>query len=109
MKIREFINEQEGIERNFDYITEQMSGTEIAKELGVTRQAVSNILKRALKKFFIEVSRLEPEYDAFEVATTMAMMFNAEGEIDKFYKLFPPDIRKKIETDAKEHYPSQKK
>jgi DNA-binding CsgD family transcriptional regulator len=83
-------------------ISEQMSGAEIAKELGISRQAVSNTLKRAMKKVYIETRKLE-KWSPFEAAVAMSQMFNQdEQDMKKFFRLFPPDIRKEIEADAKE-------
>ena len=83
----------------------QMSGAEIAKELGITRQGVSNTLKRAMKKMFQEFKKVDKTWGDFETAVAMAQGFNDivddEVELKKFFKLFPPDIRKKIEADAK--------
>jgi predicted ArsR family transcriptional regulator len=79
---------------------EEMSGADIAKELGISRQAVSNTLKRAMKKAFIEAKKVE-DWGAFETAVAMSVMFGQDkGDLDKFFKLFPPDIRKEIEDDA---------
>jgi len=79
---------------------EEMSGAEIAKDLGISRQAVSNTLKRAMKKAFIEAKKIE-DWGAFETAVAMSVMFGqGEGDLNKFFRLFPPDIRKEIEADA---------
>lgn len=83
-------------------ISEQMSGAAIAKELGISRQAVSNTLKRAMKKAYIEARKIDKS-SPFEAAVILSQIFD-EGEEDlkKFFKLFPPDIRKEIEADARE-------
>jgi DNA-binding transcriptional regulator LsrR (DeoR family) len=79
---------------------EEMSGSDIAKELGISRQAVSNTLKRAMKKAFVEAKKIE-DWDAFETAVAMSVMFGqGETDLKKFFRLFPPDIRKEIEADA---------
>lgn len=80
-----------------------MTGTEIAKELGITRQAVSNTLKRAMQKAFDEMKKLNKDMDAFEVAAMMAMGWDAANtvaEMKKFFTLFPPKVRKEIEDAA---------
>jgi len=87
-------------------IYEQLSGAEIARELGISRQAVSNTLKRAMKKAYQEARKLE-DWSPFEAAVALAQMFGQTNDLGKFFKLFPPDIRKEIENDAKEKYSSK--
>jgi predicted DNA-binding protein YlxM (UPF0122 family) len=85
-------------------------GTEIARELGVTRQAVSNTLKRAMSKFYKEVKKMDKDMDPFEVSCSMLHMLgvgNNVEDIRKFYNLFPPDIRNEIETCALEKHCSK--
>lgn len=81
-----------------------MDGNEIAEELGITRQAVSNTLKRAMTKVYNEVRKIYPGWSPFERATIMSQMFQKDKdspeELRKFFKLFPPKIRKEIENDA---------
>ncbi len=78
-----------------------MSGQEIAKELGITRMAVSNTLKRALKKLHTNVKK-ELKMNDFEAAVAIQIGMNVDNEDDikSFFKLFPPDVRKKIEASA---------
>jgi hypothetical protein len=105
MSIREFLSEA-----NTDQIVpagykqeKPMSGEEIAKELGVTRQAISNSLKRAMKKAFDVMKKENKDMDAFEIAVMMATGWNAansQAEYNAFFKLFPPAIRKEIENAA---------
>ena len=52
MGIRNFIKESEQQNYNLKQLTEQKTGAEIARELGITRQAVSGALKRAMKKVY---------------------------------------------------------
>jgi len=79
-----------------------MSGQEIADDLGITRQAVSNTLKRAMGKVFNSAKELWPNFDAFEVSTNLSIMFNIhEDDLSKFYKLFPREAKKEIEEAAK--------
>ena len=106
MSIREYIL----AEANTDQILpagfkqeKPKSGAEIAKELGVTRQAVSNSLKRAMKKAFDVMKKENKDSDAFEIAVMMATGWgaaNTQAEYNAFFKLFPPAIRKQIETAA---------
>jgi predicted transcriptional regulator len=103
MGISNYLKEHEAQKMTLEQLTEQKTGAEIAAELGITRQAVSQALKRALKKVYIETGKLDKGWGPFEVATVMSQIFNVDDEDDlsKFIRLFPPDIRKEIETDAK--------
>lgn len=87
-----------------------MSGAEIAKELGVTRQAVSNTLKRTLDKLHKAVKKDHPEFDNFDAAVSIMEFLDVEeSETAKFFKLFPPKTRSKIEEDAKKLMGGMKK
>ena len=96
MSLREHLEEAQ--------IYEQKTGADIARELGITRQAVSSTLKRAMKKAYMEARKIE-NWSPFEAAVAMSIMFGQQNEnVNKFFKLFPPDIRKEIEADAKEKF-----
>jgi predicted transcriptional regulator len=86
-----------------------LEGSEIARELGITRQAVSNILKRAMMKFYNETKKIDSNWGPFDVSCAMMRMLlvshNAD-DIKKFYNLFPPSIRDMIEKDALENHVS---
>jgi hypothetical protein len=82
------------------YHEKPMNGSEIAVELGgMSRQAVSNTLKKAMKKFYKEVKKLDSSWTPFECVCTMMRMFNIPNddvEIKKFFTLFPPDIKAEV-------------
>jgi len=115
MAIRDYFSESEQVDFNLDQLFEAevvsrggferpMTGAQIARELGITRQAVSNNLKRAISKVYAEVKKTESGWGPFEAAVAMSQMFGVEQdspeELKKFFKLFPPKIRKEIEEDA---------
>jgi len=114
MSIREYIKKDEQVDINLDKILEQYTGAEVAKELGITRQAVSNTLKRAMKKVFLEFQKVDKSWDAFETAVAMSQGFSDlvmgsdEVELKKFFRLFPPDIKKRIEQDAEKRMAGRK-
>lgn len=88
-------------DRDFTSITRPMTGSEIAEELGIKRQAVSNTLKRALGKTYYGMKKMNKS-KPFETLVYLAIGFGVvETEMRKFYKLFPPDVRKEIKEDAK--------
>lgn len=100
MSLRDYIIKEEDTKKT--NIFEGMTGAEIGKELGITRQAVSNTLKRAMKKLFIEMKK-EMDGTDFEVAVNLMVGLGVEDmDVTNFFKLFPPDIRKKIEASANE-------
>lgn len=108
MKFIDQVREEERIERSLTNIYEQKTGAEIAKELGITRQAISNTLKRAIKKVYEEVGKLDATWGPFERAVVMSIIFKVdEVELTKFVRLFPPALRKEIETDAKGRMPGK--
>jgi len=82
-----------------DKIT-QMSGSEIARELGITRQTVSATTKRALGKMFREVQDLGLADDAFEAMLALMSMCNvSDGSMEDvmgFLSLFPSEIRNEV-------------
>jgi predicted transcriptional regulator len=85
----------------------KMTGEEIAKELGISRQAVSNSLKRIMEKLFIETRKLYRWKSDFEVAVIVLEKlhcFDSENmnDVKKDFHLFPPKIRKRIEDSAKD-------
>ena len=107
MNIRKHFEEKEIEDMTIDMLFESdrpMTGSQISKELGITRQAVSNTLKRALDKAFIEAKKMDSSWDAFDTAVVLSQIFgveqDSEEELKKFFKLFPPKVRKEIEQDA---------
>ena len=77
-------------------------GAEIARDMGISRQAVSNTLKRAMKKVYISTQELNPGIRPFETAVMMMKMFEVidSNEVNKFFHLFPPNIRDEIRNDV---------
>jgi hypothetical protein len=83
-----------------------MNGEEIAEALGITRQAVSNSLKRGMRKCYLYVRRTWPELSPLSASIFLMKWLDSIGsiefdmnEIKKFTSLFPPDIRKEINQD----------
>jgi predicted DNA-binding protein YlxM (UPF0122 family) len=76
-------------------------GAEIARQMGITRQAVSNTLKRAMKKVYNETNRLNPDNGPFQSAIQIMKMLEVDKseDVNKFFHLFPPDIRSEIKMD----------
>lgn len=85
---------------DWSFIEKPMSGQEIANELGISRQAVSQCLKRALKKMYNALKEDCPDLTPSEVVFTIMCgldLYNAdEQEIVEFFRLFPKDIKQEI-------------
>jgi len=106
MSIRKHFEDSEIEDMTLDILFESnpMTGAQIAKELNITRQAVSNTLKRSLDKAFVEAKKIDSTWDNFTVAVVLSQIFgvnqDSEEELKKFFKLFPPKVRKMIEQDG---------
>ena len=115
MAIRDYFKESDQVDFNLDQLFEAeivkmgkferpMTGAQIARELGITRQAFSKNLKRDMTKLYAQVRKTDKDLGLFETAVAMSQMFGVEQdspeELKKFFKLFPPKLRKEIEQDA---------
>jgi len=107
MAIRDYMNKDEKKE----LVYEQKTGAEIGRELGITRMAVSNTLKRAMTKVFDETKKLDKSWNNFEAAVAMSQIIGVDQdsaeELKKFFKLFPPKVRSKIEADGAKLMPKK--
>lgn len=85
----------------------KMSGEEIAAELGISRQAVSNTLKRGMEKLFIETKKRNRFSNDFEIAImvleTLDVLEEDVDSIRKDFNLFPPKIKNRIKVAAEEY------
>lgn len=105
MSIKEYLKEETD-----EMVFEEMTGAEIGRELGITRQAVSNTLKRALGKIYNELLKQHKDWTPLDAAVSIALYLDrGEEDMKKFFKLFPPKIRKEIEADAATRMPKPKK
>lgn len=94
-----------------EYNTRAMSGSEVARELGISRQAVSQTLRRTMGKLYKLV--LERGYEDTPTGAVMFLqnMLNVseEDDVRDFYDLFPPRIQKQIHEDAIKQFGGRKK
>ncbi len=85
-----------------------MTGSEIADELGISRQAVSQSLKKSMKKIYRQVKKLDLADNPFEIVLVMMDVLNvnraAKQDVEEFYCLFPKDLQREIRKNAKEIY-----
>lgn len=79
-----------------------MSGTEVANELGITRQAVCQSLKKSMQKVYYRVKNIYNIHSPVEVLSLMATMFNvrSETEYKKFFSLFPSNIKGEVHAEV---------
>ena len=87
-----------------------MSGSEIAEVLGVSRMAVSQSIKRGVKKIYFLFKKSNSNLDPFEIAVMMSQLFyvslDNDKEMMKFFNLFPREVKKEIKTYAKDKFRS---
>ena len=97
MTLKKCINDDD---LDYSGIDRPLSGQEIADILDIRRQAVSNILKRALRKVYFRMKKTNHS-SPFETLVHLALGFSIpDHETKSFYRLFPKDIRKAIKLDA---------
>ena len=88
MKVREFLNEQ-------------MSVADIAKELDITRAGTYGILKRGMGKVYKEMMKAN-NTGPFETAVNIAIGLGIDDYgYAELFKMFPPTLKKEIEADGK--------
>lgn len=87
---------------NVNYVR-AMSGSEIARELNITRQAVSQSLKRAVTKVYEGL--IEENITETPTETIIFMMdwfgISDEEDIQQFFEMFPKKIRDEVKEDAR--------
>lgn len=81
----------------------QMSGEEIAKESGWSRQYTSKLLKSGLGKLYYKLKKLNPDMTPFEITNGIREYFDLRSseDIKNFFTLFPPKVKKEIEESLK--------
>ena len=95
-KFSEEVVMNEDLDRMFELLLEGMTGSAIARELGITKQAVNATLQRAMKKMYLAVKEQNPDSTPFEVAAMLLQMLKPDVEAKWFFKAFPANIKKEI-------------
>jgi len=79
------------------------TGSEIAREMGISRQAVSQTLKRSIKKIYDGL--LERGITDNPTQTLMYMMewfgLTDDEDIQQFYDMFPKKIKDEVKMHAR--------
>ncbi len=78
----------------------QQSGTEVAKNLGIARQAVSSSTKKGLPKAYQAVRDMYPKMKPFEAFMEMAKGFGMREQAGKLLRLMPKKEKDEIQKDA---------
>lgn len=81
-----------------------MSCAEIGEDLGITRQAVSQTLKRAVKKVYNNIINLEDSEGSPWLAFTIMSKFfgvSDQKDVNMFMTMLPKKVQKDILLDAK--------
>ncbi len=85
-----------------------MNGSEIAKILGMTRQAVSYSTRKSMKKMYKRVINLGLAEKPFDVVLVLMEVLNvgsnSSSDIKEFLKLFDDDTINLVREDARNTY-----
>lgn len=78
-----------------------LTGQEIGDYLNVSRSAVSQSLKRSIKRIFYKLKK-NNMFSTVEIIANMAVIFNVntESEYKNFFRLFPDNIKGKFYEEA---------
>lgn len=106
-----FIDEHIGKKKKKNFVVfltgKSMTGSDISKELRITRMAVSQSLKRSLKKIYYTLKKNNRHLDPFEIAVEMSQILcvslDCSNEVNKFFNLFPADIKDEIKFHAEKY------
>ncbi len=89
-------------------MTKPMSGSEIARELGMTRQSVSYSIRKSMKKMYKRVINLGIADTPFQVILVLMDVLNVKSnsvkDIKEFVALFDKDVINSVMEDAKKIY-----
>jgi len=85
-----------------------LNGSEIAKNLGMTRQAVSYSIRKSMKKMYKRVINLGLAEKPFDTILVLMEVLNvgsnSTSDIKEFLKLFDDDILELVKKDARSTY-----
>jgi predicted DNA binding protein len=85
-----------------------MNGTQIAKKLGITRQAVSCSIRKSMRKMYHRVLNDGIADTPFQAVVVLMGMLNVSSnsitDIKVFLKMFDKDIIDSVTKDASREY-----
>lgn len=89
-------------------MSKPMSGSDIARELGISRQAVSATLRRSLKKMYKVVLSQNIADSPFQAVLSLMGMLNVNSnsihDMREFIAMFDNETIEKVMEDAKTQY-----
>jgi len=79
-----------------------LTGQDVANYLNISRSAVSQSLKRSIKRIFYRLKKNNNIFSTVEIIATMAVVFNVntESEYRNFFRLFPENIKGEVHEEA---------
>jgi len=80
-----------------------MTGQSIGEHLGISKCAISQSLKKSIKRIYYSIKRKHKKITSIEIICTMASMFNikSDSEYKKFFKMFPKNIKGYVYAEYK--------
>jgi len=85
-----------------------LNGTEIGKKLGISKQAVSFALRKAMNKMYYEVIKQGYAETPFEAIMTLMEMLSVNNgsvnDMKDFISLFKEEIQKEVKEDAYKNF-----
>lgn len=84
----------------------QKNGAEIAKEIGISRQAVSQTITKALRKVYVETRKQDENKSPFEIVLNMMKILEIEeSDLHNFIQLLPDSLLRSVKSDALKKFP----
>lgn len=85
-------------------VEKEMTGADIGKILGISRAAVSQILKKSISKIYFILKNKNKNISSTEILCGMAKGFNLqEYQYKKFFKLFPKEAKEEIKNNLERY------
>jgi predicted DNA-binding protein YlxM (UPF0122 family) len=77
-----------------------MNAGEIADNLNITKNAISQILRRSIKKVYNTIRKNDKYITTFDIIRLMVDMFNIkeENEYRAFYKMLPVTVKENLKN-----------
>jgi predicted transcriptional regulator len=81
-----------------------MKSIDVAKHLKLSRSAVSQSLKRSIRKIYNKMRKENKILSSIEIMCIMADVFNVKSQIEykKFFNLFPSHVKGEVYEEARE-------
>ena len=100
MAFRKYLAERAERDFDMDVLFESMSNSDLAKELGITRQGMHKKFVKLVPKFFKLLKQEMPEASSIEILAALALEMDAP--IKEFYEYLGDADKKAIADEARE-------